>query len=233
MTSSNRRIGVLGGAGPLASAEFHKRLIETAALEWGAFQDADYPEIVHVSHGYPGLTEKGLVDKDAARQTVLDSIQFLIRAGCRHVAMPCNSLHALMPELRLNFGNVMLDMIEATAKYVARHAPDKPVLVLGSGSTRKDSVYGHALEAQGLVRLPTNEDTQNRTNALIEGVMQRGASAELDDALSSLIREVAAPDASIILGCTELSLIRPRDVPNRVFDSTTALAHVALAALSE
>ncbi|MDE1171187.1 MAG: aspartate/glutamate racemase family protein [Verrucomicrobium sp.] len=232
MTYSNHRIGILGGAGPLASAEFHKRLIELAATEWGAFQDSEYPEVVHVSHGYPGLTEAGLVNMAAARDTVTHSVEFLKNAGCRHVAVPCNSLHAFIPELREQFGELVLDMIDATAGYVAKSAPDRPVLVLGSGSTREGGLYDGALAARGLSRLAPDESTQSRTNALIAGVMLHGASEGLDAALSELIREVAAPTTSVILGCTELSLIRPRGVPNPVFDSTTALAHATLGALA-
>jgi aspartate racemase len=232
MTYANRRIGILGGAGPLASAEFHKRLIELASAEWSAFLDEDYPEVIHVSHGYPGLTEKGLVDMSAARDTVLHSVEFLRQAGCRHVAIPCNSLHALMPELRAEFGDLMLDMIDATAKYVATNAPGKPALVLGSGSTRKEGFYGKALENVGLTRILPDAETQERTNALIEGVMLGGASEHLDKALGELIQEVAPPETSVILGCTELSLIRPYGVPNAVFDSTTALAHETLNALA-
>jgi aspartate racemase len=232
MTYANRRIGILGGAGPLASAEFHKRLIELASTRWGAFQDEDYPEVVHVSHGYPGLTEKGLVDMSAARDTVLRSIEFLRRAGCRHVAIPCNSLHALMPELRAEFGELMLDMIEATAKYVAANAPGKPVLVLGSGSTRKEGFYANVLEMAGLTAILPDPETQQRTNALIEAVMQGDAGERLDRALGELIQEVAPSESSVILGCTELSLIRPCGATNAVFDSTTALAHETLDALA-
>lgn len=64
----SKRIVIIGGMGPQASVELHRRLIAHATMN-GAADNHDYPEVVHIS-----LPVRDFIDDESARPAALERI---------------------------------------------------------------------------------------------------------------------------------------------------------------
>lgn len=209
----------------MASAHFHLRVLAQAQSVWGSIEDGDYPEILHISRAYPGMTKKGLVDPALALPAVIRALRTLENAGCTHVAIPCNSLHVLLPELQKHTHLFVFDMVDATANAVARafQTRRRPVVVLGSDSTAASHLYDERLVEKGIRTAVVPAVLQEQITELIHAVMKTGPTAQLEAMLTKLMLENFATDTLFVLGCTELSLLTPA-VPNgTVIDSLSEL----------
>lgn len=60
MPSPQKTIGILGGMGPSASADFVQRILRISRKQFGAVQDDEYPNIVLNSIGMKGFDENGI-----------------------------------------------------------------------------------------------------------------------------------------------------------------------------
>src|SRR6516162_637314 len=96
MTDEARILGVLGGMGPLASAQFMVRLTQLTP----ALHDQDHvPAVLWSDPRVPDRTvsePKGAADP---LPWLLRGVTGLQRAGCGAIAIPCNTAHRWYSEL--------------------------------------------------------------------------------------------------------------------------------------
>lgn len=228
MRSRSKRLGILGGSGPRASAEFHRRLLQHAQTRWNCILDSDFPEIVHISRDF-GLSEKGVDNTERTLRLLVESATDLRNLGCQVLALPCNSLHELVPSLEQMATLPVVDIIRSTVEDVLRVAPENStVVVLSSESTQRQELYTKEFSrhARQLEKIP--QEVQTQVTRLIAAVMQEGPSLRLEAELNALIRKVGSPQTIIVLGCTELSLLSPSPSKGLVIDSMTALVNHTL-----
>src|ERR1700735_4777136 len=84
-------LGVLGGMGPLASAQFMLRL----TLLTPASRDQDHiPTVLWSDPRVPDRTRRHLAGGDDPLPRLLRGIAGLRNAGCGAIAIPCNTAHA-------------------------------------------------------------------------------------------------------------------------------------------
>lgn len=85
--------GILGGMGPLATAEFYKRIVEMTA----ASQDSDHVEtIIYSNSKIPKRVEYIMGENtDNPGPVLVDTVFKLISAGAEVIAMPCVMAHFL------------------------------------------------------------------------------------------------------------------------------------------
>lgn len=199
------RLAILGGQGPLASAEFQLRLLRAFAhLEPAqAFGDAGFPQILHLSAALPGLGLSGVNASDAALEGLRQRLQLMQGWSPHLVAIPCNSLYEQALALQAEFGAlpVLCPWLSAQTQ-MARDA--RPRLVLASRSLRAQ------LRRRGdpLVILPTQEE-----GALLDCVIEAAARGQLEHAQVLFDQELGARVSAraqripVLLACTELSLL--------------------------
>lgn len=219
-----RTIGVLGGMGPAATADFLARLVTEAA----ARTDQEHPPVlvysashipdrtIHLTGGGPDPTP-GL--QLAAR--------VLERAGADLIAIPCNTAHAYHPAIVEAVTIPVLDMIALTVEQVAsRYERGAAIGILAATGTIHLGLYARRLEAAGFVpRLPADQDAVMESIRAVKGG-RRGADARLAAAVADLIERGAR---ALILGCTELPLaLRPEDTPVPLLDAGGILARTCL-----
>src|SRR3954466_8138774 len=150
-------LGVLGGMGPLASAQFMLRLTLLTPAE----RDQDHiPAVLWSDPRVP--------DRNAARLGIgPDPLPSLVRglhglaaAGCGAVAIPCNTAHGWIDGMRAATRLPILHIVEAAAEAL-RHqgiAPG-PIGVMGTAATLAMGLYQEGLRADGwVVSVPTEEE---------------------------------------------------------------------------
>ena len=110
MTKAIRRLGVLGGMGPLATVDFLKKLIE----ETPATRDQDHiPAIAYSVPQIPDRPPAIVGNGDSPFPHMLAGIHTLRHAGATTIAIACNTAHFWYDDLLQQGGVPILHIADA------------------------------------------------------------------------------------------------------------------------
>ena len=198
---TDRLLGVLGGMGPLASAQFMLRL----TLLTPADRDQDHiPAILWSDPRVPPRIQGG----EDPLPALLRGVRGLEAAGCGAIAMPCNTAHAWIAGMRAATSLPILHIIDAAAEDLRRQGVHSGRIgILGTATTLAMRLYQDRLEALGWECLEPAAATMARlvtpSIAAVKANRVRDAYTPLADAVS-LLRDQGA--RAVVLGCTEIPL---------------------------
>jgi aspartate racemase len=205
-------IGVLGGMGPEASADFYRRIVEQTL----ATRDQDHLHVIVDSD--PSVPDRTAYlegrgdDPVPALQRVARRLE---TAGAELLVMACNTAHAFHAQVAGSVEVPLVDWIEEAARAVARlHPPGSRIAVLATSGTLKTRLYQTALERCGLEARVPDRVLQEEVMAVIYG--EAGVKAGGSDREALRRRVQAAADRltgngadAALLACTELSALFP------------------------
>jgi aspartate racemase len=223
-----RIVGVLGGMGPLATADFYAKMVRLTP----ARTDQDHLRVIIDSNPKIPDRSAGLAgDGPDPTPALVATAQALERAGAELIAIPCNSAHAYLPAIRRAVAIPVLDMAQEVAAAVSALIP-RPFAVglLATPGTIRTGLYHRALarDTIGIV------DCTEAENADLLRVIKAVKAGDLRPEMRRQVREIANGPIvrgaeALILGCTEIPLVLgPEDVPVPVMDSTEILAAAAV-----
>ncbi|WP_067497405.1 aspartate/glutamate racemase family protein [Actinoplanes sp. TFC3] len=206
-----RRIGVIGGVGPLATAWLYERLVALSDPRGSGH----YPDIVIHNLPFEVRSEVAFVAGDDAGEDaehltdqLVRSVRVLATAGAGHVLLPCNTLHSLLPAVRARLGTQapqVAHMPQLTAQAVPAGSR---VLVLGTGATVRLDYYGGLLRERDCTVTYLDSGDQD----WLETLIQRAISENLAGLWPAIEQMVAAhvavrrPDV-VLLACTDLDTL--------------------------
>ncbi len=197
--------GVIGGLGPLATAQFLAAVVE----QTGAETDQDNLDMLISQHSSTPDRTAYLLDDSMPDPTpaLIHDARMLERMGADFLVIPCNTAHAFIWEIRASVNIAIVDMLEATVDDLNSrvHVPAK-VGLLATDGTRRSGIYQEALTKAGHdVILPDEADQDKVMFVIYEQV--KGGSADQPDALLEVIKNLRDAGAEyLILGCTELPI---------------------------
>jgi len=223
-----RVIGVLGGMGPLATADFYAKLVRLTP----ARADQDHPRVIIDSNAaIPDRTEAVFGRGPDPTSALVETAQNLERAGAELIAVPCNSAHAFLGAIRRAVSVPVLDIMDEVARAAAALPPPPTAAgLLAAEGTLRMRLYHEALAARGIgVIEPTaDEETtvMDAIHAVKAGDLGSAVRAAVHRVASDLVRRGAG---AVVLGCTELPLVMGAgDASVPVLDGTEILARAAL-----
>ncbi|WP_433404619.1 aspartate/glutamate racemase family protein [Streptomyces sp. CA-146814] len=225
-------LGILGGMGPLATADFYRRLVERTPA--GSDQ-AHLPVVMWADPAVPDRTAALLGEGPSPVPALVEGARWLQRAGASCIAVPCNTAHAYVEQLSKATGVEVLDMIRAALETAARCTPGlERVGVLATRGTRLTGLYERAGAGLGLdvVQVPAAVQ-EEYIDAAIRAV-KGGADPDRPERWIATAAESLKEQGAqvVIAACTEIPLISraaARMLP--LIDSTEALAEAAVARL--
>ena len=224
----DKTIGVLGGMGPEATVAFFGRLVAATPAE----KDQDHFRVVIVND--PRIPDRGAYLEGRGESPVpalLRAARDLERMGVDLIAIPCNTAHAFLGEIREAVAVPVLDIVAETVAALAVALPpagSPKVGVMATRSTVRLRLYQNALAEKGFEPLEPDEETQSRVSETIANLKGsrdlRRVGQWMDEAVARFAEQGAS---ALIYGCTELCLapVQPR-LP--IFDSTAILAVAAV-----
>ncbi len=223
-------LGVLGGMGPLATADFLAKL--AAATRAGCDQE-HIPLVLYGDCTTPDRTASILGQGPSPLPKLLAGIEFLNQAGCAVIAIPCNSAHCWYDDMAHASRVPVLHIVEASAQKVKRNDPvTRRVGVLSTEGTHRMGIYRASLERAGFeVIAPTGDDFHELVSPGITDIKGGRIAAARDKFDVAADRLLARGAEQIILGCTEIPLGMQRRCaanPRTLVDSTQALAEAVL-----
>lgn len=198
-----KKIGIVGGMGPEATATFYVDLVRECQRRFGAWNDCDYPEILIHSLALPDTLSN--VDHPAVLPRLLSTTDALQNAGAECLAMPCCTLHVFADQFHAHASVPFISIVDEASK-AAYAIGSKKVGVLGTSAAMQSRIFHDGFAKYGMDAVMINE--QEAVSHVIKNVL-RGNKLDADrDILCNVINQLAANGAdSVVLGCTELPLI--------------------------
>ncbi len=229
MTDDARVLGVLGGMGPLASAQFMVRLTQLTPAE----RDQDHiPTVLWSDPRVPDRTVERPTGAADPLPWLLRGIDGLQHAGCGAIAIPCNTAHRWYEAMRAHARVPILHIVDATAAELRRAAVTGRIGVLATEAALALRLYQDRLGALGWdCILPSQAEMERLVTPAIR-LVKLNRLAEAYEPLAATVRSLAERGAaSVVLGCTEIPLGIQAGPPPALpmVDSIDALALAAIA----
>lgn len=222
----NKTIGIIGGMGPLATADLFGKIISRTQ----AGRDQEHLHIlIDNNTNIPDRTAAILAGgEDPIRELVI-SARRLESAGADFLIMPCNTAHYFLPHIQSEVNIPVLSMLEETAIRLKAEGVEK-VGMLATDGTIRSGVYRLAFEEQGIEILFPDEVGQKEVMRIIYEGVKAGNFNYDSSAFKLVCRELLDRGAQqLVLGCTELPLAFSFfDIDFPSTDPTMVLAEVAV-----
>ena len=175
MNMPKKSIGILGGMGPLATADLFRKIVTLT----DAARDNDHIRIyIDDNATIPDRTAAILEGGPSPLPAMTDSLRKLESCGADCLVMPCNTAHYFLPQLQSLTKVPFLSMLQATAAACRDQFPDAVAGVLATRGTLKAGLYQQALEDAGVPFLIPEEEEQDALMRVIyDGYECRGGGA--------------------------------------------------------
>lgn len=224
-------LGILGGLGPMATAYFYELLTRHTQ----AARDQDHIDVIINSRattpdrtayilGESAENPFDIMAADAAR---------LVTFGADMLAIPCNTAHYFYDRLNATIPIPILNMVEQTV-LAAKRGGCRRVGILATTGTVRTGTYQRMCAAHGLECAVPDAGAQQCVMDVIYSDIKRGRRAGKPAFARAAGSLRAQGCGRIILGCTELSLVK-RDEGLDAFylDSMEVLAKSAILAFGK
>jgi len=204
----SKTIGVLGGMGPEATADFFVKLIRRTP----ARTDAEHVRVLIDSNpGVPDRTAFILGVGPNPVDELVTTARNLVKAGADFLAIPCITAHHFIDEIRDGVKVPVLDAVALTAEHVKdRFEPSDAIAILASAGTLRMRLFQNAMADRPFV-LPTKVEQERIVTGAIygpRGVKAVGPHPETRKQVQRYIAQLAGRGAgAVIAGCTEFSVL--------------------------
>ncbi|MEN6412280.1 MAG: amino acid racemase [Veillonellales bacterium] len=221
-----KKLGVLGGMGPAASAEFLRILAEEAPAE----TDQEHPIVYLISDSQVPDRSSAILGKgnDPTERLKADLLS-LVQMGADLLAVPCNTAHYFIDQFRSELPVPLVHIVEETVLAAQRLNPEG-CWMLSTVGTRQSGLYQKYAQGIGYQLWLPDSGTAARVQEsinLVKAGKQTEAGALIRAVVLGLWRE---RDVPVMAACTELPLAYDASglPPERTVSSLGALVDACL-----
>ncbi len=229
-------LGVIGGMGPAATADFLAKLVAVTPVQ--AEQDHlrvlidSNPKVPDRNRAIAARTASASAPQTAPQAPdpgpVLAAVAAgLERAGADFIVMACNTAHAFEPAIRAAIRVPFVSMVEeAGDECLRRHPGVRRAGLLAAPGCVEAGLYQEALGRRGLQVLLLDAAAQREFTDLLYRIKLGDTGAAVREAMRRLANGLAQAGADLIVaGCTEVPLVLDADdAPVPLVDATLNLA---------
>jgi len=197
----NSRIGVLGGIGPEATAEFYSRLIKRLQERGFIKSNTDFPQILINSIPAPELIHEDISEQEL--EPYIRGLKELDKFKVDFIVMVCNTIHLYYDRLQKEIKTPIIDL-RHEIKQALKKKGIRYVLILGTASTIKQGLYRFR-DIKSFE--PSKKEIKQLTDAIFN--FNTGLHKELQtQKVLKICKKYQIEGAeSIILGCTEFAVM--------------------------
>ena len=226
------KVGIVGGAGPMAGLLLCQKIFELCQNTYGCWQDADFPYLLLLNYPFAdmlGATQSSM-QTDLIRRQLNECFKTFVSQEITIAAIACNTLHLYLD------GNTPCEFVhimkETQRKLSENHI--RRALVLCSGTSAGSHVHQTYLDCSY-----PSPIAQKKVDEIICRILA-GTETEQDvKMLTEIIRTAFATQSlpkdetfGVVMGCTEFSVLNGKwplfgkglEEKCVVIDSTQALA---------
>lgn len=199
------RLGVIGGLGPLATTYFIELL--TAMTK----ADSDRDKVDVIVFDFPSIPDKSGYILGSNLRSPLPGLlavgRSLARQGADYIAIPCTTAHFFYEELKAGIPAEILHGIRETAEYL-KSSGITSAGIMATDGILASKLFIRELTNVGILPVLPSEERQEDVMHLIYHNVKAGKCVEMER-FRTVEEELRAKGAEvIILGCTEMSLIK-------------------------
>lgn len=196
-------LGVLGGMGPAACAEFLKILARDAPAK----DDSEHPKIIMLSDPETPDRSDGLMGLGPDPMPVIRrNLLKLVEWGADLLAVPCNTAHYFIDRFRDELPVPLIHIVEATVEAAKDLSKGNCSWLLATDGTQKSLIYPICAERMHYHFLKPSQEQQDKIQSCIRYVKSGDlatAGELINEVVNALWRE---RDVPVTMGCTELPL---------------------------
>lgn len=207
--SQKKVLGVIGGLGPIATAHFMELVIRMtdAAI--------DQEHLDMIIYSYPSIPDRTGYILDHTKPNPLIPIakigNTLAQQGADFIAIPCLTAHYFYETLNRDIPVPIINGIDDTIKHLQENGISR-VGIMATDGTVSTGLFNRVLEDHGMTPILPSTQRQKDVMSLIYDNIKANLPPDMDKfhGVRKHLQDSGAQ--AIILGCTELSLIK-RDYP--------------------
>jgi aspartate racemase len=219
-----KKIGILGGVGPQATAFIYQSIMKQATDNHGAVDNDDYPYVVVASVPVPDfISDKSSILE--AKEMLVDAARGLVGAGCEILCIGSNTVHILLDEIKTEVQTPFLSMVELVA-LECKNREVKKVALLGTPVLIESGLYENELRKYNIELITPSIEQEVVCDEVIRCIIGGKPIDSVKDQYVAVLNAMFGAGAEvIILGCTELPMVLNYEaLGNRVISSDEVLA---------
>lgn len=198
-----KTIGIIGGMGPLATADLFKKIIDLT----DAHSDGEHLRIlIDNNTAIPDRTAAILHGGDSPVPELIKSANALADAGADFLIMPCNTAHYFFDELASATTLPILHMLRLTSEELVA-ARVQTVGLLATDGTIATGICERLFEQCGIACVKPEEAGQRAVMSMVYDDIKSGRKRTDAAAMQAVFDEMRARGAErFVLACTELPI---------------------------
>lgn len=198
----NKTLGILGGMGPAAAAEFLRLLAEKSPAE----HDQEHP-VMYM------LSDPQIPDRTAAvagigpdpTERLRKGLLTVAGWGADYLAVPCNTAHIFIDRFRDELPVPLLHIVEETIEACKKQSPGGAWLLATEGTCKSGLYQQYAQKADYVFREVSAQTQQEVTRAL--SLVKAGKIAESGACMRAVAESLWQEEKlGVATACTELPL---------------------------
>lgn len=201
-----KKLGVIGGMGPLASVDFLRRLIQKTSV----LGDGDHIHtLLDNNPRIPDRTEYICNGGISPLEEIVSSALTLERMGADLLVMPCNTAHYLYDDILSSISLPFINMIDSTLASIKKGSS---VGLMATPGTYEGRIYERSAHKYHIHIVLPDDEVKLIIRDIIYGI-KKGIPIDsyyIREGFSRVLHHFRRKGVDkVILGCTELSLIPP------------------------
>lgn len=221
-------LGVIGGLGPMATAYFMELIIKMTKA------DTDQEHLEMIIYNCPQIPDRTAFILGKSKENPLPRIielgQRLQEQQVDCIAIPCITAHYFHEEISREISIEVIHGIRESGKLL-KEAGAKIIGIMATDGTIESGIFQNELEKMGMEVVIPDAVHQKLVMSLIYNDVKAGKAPNMDHfrKAGDYLREQGAQ--VIILGCTELSIIKKEnEIGPGYLDAMEALARASILA---
>lgn len=220
----NKTLGIIGGLGPETTADFYLEVVFACSKI-----NRRRPQMLISNVAIPLKIEKEIITEAKNEKNILpfliDAAKQLEKGGADFIAIPCNTVHIFIKEIRKSVNIPVLSIIEETSNFLKKEKIKK-VGLLATTATIKNKLFDVHLKQSGIKIKTPDDSNQLRMGIIINRLVNNKHSDKDKKELMGIINKLKVK--SVILACTDLQILNPKCNGVKIFDTMDILAKATI-----
>jgi len=204
----SKRLGILGGMGPAASAEYVARLVKQTPAS------CDQEHIPFVLWNNPQIPDRSTSLRNEDERPLpflLEGIQILKAARCDLIVIPCNTAHFWYDDM-VKLKVPIVHIVDSVADALRDVNVTGTIGVMGTQATVELGLYQYKLNKAGWSCIvPSKEEMDTLVQPAINLIKSGDMSRAYDMFMIVIDSLIARGATAVVLGCTEIPLAVNQD----------------------